>query len=78
VNYNRWDDARRVYMDGKILIVGFGPGSFEYITLRAREVIQESQVIVGNNIRRLNSKPLGLVQQPAPRVHCLPLSSTSC
>jgi hypothetical protein len=36
-------------MDGKILIVGFGPGSFEYITLRAREVIQESQVIVGNN-----------------------------
>ncbi|CAM3936022.1 precorrin-3B C(17)-methyltransferase [Alicyclobacillus pomorum] len=36
-------------MDGKILIIGFGPGSFEHITVRAREAIQESQVIIGYN-----------------------------
>ncbi|OPG15490.1 precorrin-3B C(17)-methyltransferase [Ferroacidibacillus organovorans] len=36
-------------MGGKILIVGFGPGSFEHITVRAREAIQESQVIIGYN-----------------------------
>lgn len=36
-------------MDGKILIVGFGPGAFEHITERAREAIQESHVIIGYN-----------------------------
>ncbi|MFX4303230.1 precorrin-3B C(17)-methyltransferase [Alicyclobacillus tolerans] len=36
-------------MEGKILIVGFGPGSFEHITVRAREAIQESEVIIGYN-----------------------------
>jgi len=36
-------------MSGKILIVGFGPGSFEHITERARTAIQESQVIIGYN-----------------------------
>lgn len=36
-------------MSGKILIVGFGPGSFSHITQRAREAIGESQVIIGYN-----------------------------
>ncbi|PZE20455.1 precorrin-3B C(17)-methyltransferase [Paenibacillus xerothermodurans] len=36
-------------MTGKLLIVGFGPGSFEHITKRAREAIQESDVIIGYN-----------------------------
>jgi precorrin-3B C17-methyltransferase len=34
---------------GKLLIVGFGPGSFEHITQRAREAIAESDVIIGYN-----------------------------
>jgi cobalt-factor III methyltransferase len=34
---------------GKLLIVGFGPGNFEHITKRAREAIQESDVIIGYN-----------------------------
>lgn len=34
-------------MSGKLLIIGFGPGSFEHITQRAREAIQESDMIIG-------------------------------
>lgn len=34
---------------GKLLIVGFGPGHFAHITVRAREAIRESEVIVGYN-----------------------------
>ncbi|SFJ21936.1 precorrin-3B C(17)-methyltransferase [Thermoflavimicrobium dichotomicum] len=34
---------------GKLLIIGFGPGSFEHMTERARQAIQESDVIVGYN-----------------------------
>lgn len=36
-------------MTGKLLIIGFGPGSFEHITKRAREAIQESEVVIGYN-----------------------------
>ncbi|WP_282937398.1 precorrin-3B C(17)-methyltransferase [Paenibacillus sp. RC67] len=36
-------------MAGKLLIIGFGPGSFEHITKRAREAIEESEVIIGYN-----------------------------
>ncbi|OXM85117.1 precorrin-3B C(17)-methyltransferase [Paenibacillus rigui] len=36
-------------MTGKLLIIGFGPGSFEHITKRAREALQESEVIIGYN-----------------------------
>lgn len=36
-------------MSGKLLIIGFGPGSFEHITKRASEAIQESEVIIGYN-----------------------------
>jgi cobalt-factor III methyltransferase len=36
-------------MVGKLLIIGFGPGSFEHITKRAREAIQESEIIIGYN-----------------------------
>ncbi|MFB5190755.1 precorrin-3B C(17)-methyltransferase [Alicyclobacillus fastidiosus] len=36
-------------MDGRILVVGFGPGSFDHITERARSAIQESDVIIGYN-----------------------------
>ncbi len=36
-------------MEGKILIVGFGPGNLEQITIQAREAIQESQIIIGYN-----------------------------
>jgi precorrin-3B C17-methyltransferase len=36
-------------MAGKLLIVGFGPGSFEHITKRAREALEESEVIIGYN-----------------------------
>ncbi|MFS0645799.1 precorrin-3B C(17)-methyltransferase [Siminovitchia sp. 179-K 8D1 HS] len=32
---------------GKLLIVGFGPGHFEHITARAKEAIQESDLIIG-------------------------------
>ncbi len=32
---------------GKILLVGFGPGSLEHMTLRARSAIEEADVIVG-------------------------------
>ncbi|SFE18763.1 precorrin-3B C17-methyltransferase [Paenibacillus algorifonticola] len=34
---------------GKLLIIGFGPGSFEHITKRAREAIQESDMVIGYN-----------------------------
>ena len=34
---------------GKLLIIGFGPGSFEHITERARQAIEESEVIIGYN-----------------------------
>ncbi|WP_373228667.1 precorrin-3B C(17)-methyltransferase [Cohnella sp.] len=36
-------------MRGKLYIIGFGPGSFEHITKRAREAIQESEVVIGYN-----------------------------
>ncbi|MFS1512685.1 precorrin-3B C(17)-methyltransferase [Chengkuizengella sp. SCS-71B] len=36
-------------MKGKLLVIGFGPGSFEHITKRAREAIEESDVIIGYN-----------------------------
>jgi len=32
---------------GKILLVGFGPGSHEHMTFRAREAIEESDVVIG-------------------------------
>ncbi|BAD76090.1 precorrin-3B methylase [Geobacillus kaustophilus HTA426] len=34
-------------MSGKLLIVGFGPGSVDHMTKRAREAIEESDVIIG-------------------------------
>ncbi|MBW5447614.1 precorrin-3B C(17)-methyltransferase [Cohnella sp. CFH 77786] len=34
---------------GKLLIIGFGPGSFEHITKRAREALEESDVVIGYN-----------------------------
>jgi len=34
-------------MRGKLLIIGFGPGSSDHITDRAREAIQESDIIIG-------------------------------
>lgn len=34
---------------GKLLIVGFGPGSHEHLTKRARDAIAESEVIIGYN-----------------------------
>ncbi|TYR80621.1 precorrin-3B C(17)-methyltransferase [Priestia megaterium] len=34
-------------MKGKLLVIGFGPGSFEHITQRAREAIQESDMVIG-------------------------------
>lgn len=33
--------------NGKVLIIGFGPGSFDHITQRAREAIEECEVILG-------------------------------
>jgi precorrin-3B C17-methyltransferase len=36
-----------VYMRGKLLVIGFGPGSFEHMTNRAQEAIQESDYIIG-------------------------------
>lgn len=32
---------------GKLLVIGFGPGSFDHISKRAREAIDESEVIIG-------------------------------
>ncbi|WP_077210549.1 precorrin-3B C(17)-methyltransferase [Bacillus dakarensis] len=34
-------------MKGKLLVVGFGPGSFEHITKRAEDAIKESDCIIG-------------------------------
>lgn len=34
-------------MKGKLLVIGFGPGSHAHITERAREAIEESQVVIG-------------------------------
>jgi len=34
-------------MRGKLLVIGFGPGSVEHMTKRAREAIQESDVVIG-------------------------------
>ncbi|WP_409177588.1 precorrin-3B C(17)-methyltransferase [Brevibacillus fortis] len=34
-------------MSGKLFVIGFGPGSFEHITKRAREALQESDIIIG-------------------------------
>jgi precorrin-3B C17-methyltransferase len=34
-------------MKGKLLIIGFGPGSFEHITERARQAIHESDMVIG-------------------------------
>lgn len=34
-------------MLGKILVIGFGPGSFEHMTNRAQTAIQESECIIG-------------------------------
>jgi precorrin-3B C17-methyltransferase len=38
-----------IRLKGKLLIIGFGPGSFEHITKRAREAIEESEVVIGYN-----------------------------
>lgn len=42
----KWGD-RMDKKSGKVLIIGFGPGSFEHITQRAREAIEECEVILG-------------------------------
>jgi precorrin-3B C17-methyltransferase len=34
-------------MKGKLLVIGFGPGGHKHITERAREAIQESDIIIG-------------------------------
>lgn len=34
---------------GKLLVIGFGPGAMEHITNRALEALQESEVIIGYN-----------------------------
>ncbi len=34
-------------MKGKLLVIGFGPGSFEHITKRAQEAIEESDCVIG-------------------------------
>jgi cobalt-factor III methyltransferase len=34
-------------MKGKLLVIGFGPGSFSHVTQRAREAIQESNIVIG-------------------------------
>lgn len=34
-------------MNGKLLIIGLGPGSIEHITQRAREALAESEVVIG-------------------------------
>ncbi len=36
-----------VEMKGKLLVIGFGPGSFDQITKRAKEAIEESDIIIG-------------------------------
>ncbi len=34
-------------MKGKLLVIGFGPGGHKHITERAREAIQESDIVIG-------------------------------
>jgi precorrin-3B C17-methyltransferase len=34
-------------MNGKLLLVGFGPGADEHLTFRARDAIAEAQVVIG-------------------------------
>src|SRR5919199_3098550 len=35
------------YAEGKLYVVGVGPGHHDHMTFRAKQVIEESQVIVG-------------------------------
>ncbi|MCZ0755102.1 precorrin-3B C(17)-methyltransferase [Anoxybacillus sp. J5B_2022] len=34
-------------MSGKLLVIGFGPGSVDHMTKRAREAIEESDIVIG-------------------------------
>lgn len=36
-------------MKGKLSVIGFGPGSYEHMTQRARDAIQECDVVIGYN-----------------------------
>lgn len=40
-------ERRKIRMKGKLLVIGFGPGDYKHITERAREAIQESDIIIG-------------------------------
>ena len=44
-----WLGGAQWLKQGNLLIIGFGPGSFEHITERARQAIEESEVIIGYN-----------------------------
>lgn len=34
-------------MNGKLIVIGFGPGSFDHVTRRAKDAIEESDCIIG-------------------------------
>ena len=34
---------------GKLYVIGIGPGGLEHMTLRAKEAIEESNIVVGYN-----------------------------
>src|SRR5256886_13295950 len=34
-------------LPGKIYVVGFGPGSHDHLTFRAKEAIAEAQIVIG-------------------------------
>ena len=44
-------------MEGKLYIVGVGPGHHDHMTFRAKEVIEESDTIVGYTTCLLYTSP---------------------
>ncbi|GAA3326475.1 hypothetical protein GCM10020331_062540 [Ectobacillus funiculus] len=63
-------------MNGKLLVIGFGPGSFEHITERAREALQESDVIIGyKNLCGLDCR---VINRTTNRQHWYDRRSKSC
>lgn len=52
------DGGKRMKKQGKLLIIGFGPGALEHITGRALAALEESEAVIGYNTYVELIKPL--------------------
>lgn len=52
------DGGKRMEKQGKLLIIGFGPGALEHITGRALAALEESEAVIGYNTYVELIKPL--------------------